>query len=109
MRSIFAAVAYVLALLSMSRVEDACAFSSLMIVMMPRRISSKHFNDNGSTLSWRLAEWDCEISDEDAAMLKLIRGPAGDNNNKGQQERRRPKSILILSDATGVTAKSSVE
>jgi hypothetical protein len=47
---------------------------------------------------------DRELSDEDEEMIRLIRGPLGSQN-----PRPRPKAIIILSDTTGVTAKSAVE
>ena len=47
---------------------------------------------------------DRELSDEDEEMIRLIRGPLGANN-----PRPRPKAIIIISDTTGVTAKSAVE
>ena len=51
-----------------------------------------------------LTQWDGELSDEDEAMIQLIRGPLG-----AATPRPRPKSILVLSDTTGVTAKAAVE
>ena len=47
---------------------------------------------------------DRELSDEDEEMIRLIRGPLGAKN-----PRPRPKAIIIISDTTGVTAKSAVE
>jgi [pyruvate, phosphate dikinase]-phosphate phosphotransferase / [pyruvate, phosphate dikinase] kinase len=54
--------------------------------------------------TFRLAEWDGELSDEDEELIRQIRGPLG-----AARERPRPKSIVILSDTTGVTAKAAVE
>jgi hypothetical protein len=51
-----------------------------------------------------IPQWDGEISEEDQAMIQMIRGPI----NVGK-EIRKPRSILILSDTTGVTAKGAVE
>lgn len=45
-----------------------------------------------------------ELSDEDEALIRLIRGPLG-----AAVQRPRPKAIIILSDTTGVTAKAAVE
>ena len=47
---------------------------------------------------------DRELSDEDEEMIRLISGPLGAKN-----PRPRPKAIIIISDTTGVTAKSAVE
>ena len=52
-----------------------------------------------------IPEWDdSELTDEDEEMIRLIRGPLG-----AATPRLRPKAIIILSDTTGVTAKSAVE
>lgn len=45
-----------------------------------------------------------EEADDDDELIRLIRGPLG-----AERPRVRPKAILILSDNTGVTAKSAVE
>lgn len=58
----------------------------------------------GESSSSSLHQWDGELSDEDEAMIRLIRGPMG-----ASTPRPRPKSILVLSDTTGVTAKAAVE
>ena len=44
------------------------------------------------------------LSEEDEELIRLIRGPMG-----AKTPRPKPKTILILSDTTGVTAKSAVE
>jgi regulator of PEP synthase PpsR (kinase-PPPase family) len=52
-----------------------------------------------------IPEWDDnELSDTDEEMIRLIRGPLG-----ASTPRPRPKVVVILSDTTGVTAKSAVE
>jgi regulator of PEP synthase PpsR (kinase-PPPase family) len=43
-------------------------------------------------------------SDDDDELLRLIRGPMG-----AERSKVRPKAIMILSDTTGVTAKTAVE
>ena len=54
--------------------------------------------------AFQLPEWNGELSDDDEELIRLIRGPLG-----AAVERPRPKSIVILSDTTGVTAKAAVE
>jgi regulator of PEP synthase PpsR (kinase-PPPase family) len=52
-----------------------------------------------------IPEWDdSQFTDEDEEMIRLIRGPLG-----AATPRPRPKAIIIISDTTGVTAKSAVE
>lgn len=51
-----------------------------------------------------IPQWDGELSEEDEAMIRMIRGPIMDGTAV-----RKPRSILILSDTTGITAKAAVE
>jgi regulator of PEP synthase PpsR (kinase-PPPase family) len=53
---------------------------------------------------------DRNVSEEEEELIRLIRGPMGMQQLQQQQHSRpRPKAIIILSDTTGVTAKSAVE
>jgi hypothetical protein len=64
----------------------------------------RRHSQHGQQLHSTIPQWDGELSDEDQDMIRMIRGPINDG-----KEITKPRSIIILSDTTGVTAKAAVE
>ena len=71
---------------------------------------SPHFRQSSSPVPLlQMVAQDGGDIDDDELLLAQIRGPIGTASGLGQPRRTTPKTVLIISDGTGLTAKSAVE